>query len=386
MRNQLKIDSLSLHKKSKGKLSVEATVPVKNLTDLSLAYSPGVAFPCLEIEKDESQLYTYTSKSHMVAVITDGSAVLGLGNIGAKASLPVMEGKAVLFKEFAGIDAFPICIDTQDEEEFINIVKNISTTFGGINLEDISAPKCINIEKALKKALNIPVFHDDQHGTAIVVSAALINALKLANKEIEDIKVVISGTGSAGNSIARLLYDLGARNIVAYNKQGVVNKSTYSNQTFVEQDLLDDQIIINSPKDTLKDLFIDADVFIGVSAKNIVSKEMVSSMNSQPIIFALANPDPEITYKDAVSAGAFIVGTGRSDYPNQINNVLAFPGIFKGALESRTKNITEEMKKAAAYAIADIIPKNALKRDYIIPSAFNEKVVEAVSNAVKNCL
>lgn len=385
-KDNLKERSLDLHKKHHGKIAVQSKVSIQNIDDLSLAYSPGVAKPCEEIMRDKSLLYDYTSKGNMVAVITDGSAVLGLGNIGADASLPVMEGKAVLFKEFAGIDAFPICVNTQDEDEFVQIVKNITTTFGGINLEDIAAPKCISIEKRLKEALDIPVFHDDQHGTAIVVSAALINALKLSKKNIEDIKIVLSGTGAAGNSIARLLTDLGATKIVGFNKLGVVKKSNYNMQSFVEQTLLDDSILKDTNAENLEELFEETDVFIGVSAKNIVSKEMIRKMKEKPIIFALANPDPEIAYEDAIEAGAFIVGTGRSDYPNQINNVLAFPGIFKGALEAKAKNITEPMKLAAAKAIASIIHEKDLTSDYVVPSAFNKLVVKRVSNAVKECL
>ena len=385
-KDTLKEKSLALHKENQGKLNVTSRVSVKNIDDLSLAYSPGVAKPCEEIYRNRSQIYDYTSKGHMVAVITDGSAVLGLGNIGADASLPVMEGKAVLFKEFANIDAFPICINTQDEDEFINIVKNITTSFGGINLEDISAPKCIRIEQTLKNILDIPVFHDDQHGTAIVVSAAIINALKLAKKDIKDVKIVLSGTGAAGNSIARLLTDLGATHIVGYNKLGVVSKKNYPEQSVVEQALLDEGILQDTDASSLEELFIGSDVFVGVSVKNIVNKQMIQSMKEKAIVFALANPDPEIPYEEAIDGGAYIVGTGRSDYPNQINNVLAFPGIFKGALEGKAKNITEEMKIAAANAIADIISLDELSRDYIIPSPFNKLVVQRVSKAVKDCL
>lgn len=377
--------SLELHKINKGKISVVSKIKVETKDDLSLAYSPGVAEPCLEIQKDESKIYDYTSKGNMVAVISDGSAVLGLGNIGHKAGLPVMEGKAILFKEFADVDAFPIMLKTQDQDEIVEIVKQISASFGGVNLEDISAPKCVYIERRLKKELDIPVFHDDQHGTAIVTTAALINSCRLSGKKIEDLKVVLSGTGSAGSSIARMLKDIGVKEILAYNRKGVVTPDKYDNYKFLLKELID-QNIISYPKNndaTLEDIMKNSDVFVGVSVKNIVTKEMIQSMNPKPFIFAMANPDPEITYEDAIDAGAYIMGTGRSDYPNQINNVLAFPGLFRGALDARAKNITEAMKMAAAKAIASIIEDDELATDYIIPSPFDKRVSEFVANAVK---
>jgi len=384
--NKLKKRSLELHLKHKGKISVESKIKINNNDDLSLAYSPGVAEPCLKIKDNKEDIYKYTSKGNMVAVITDGSAVLGLGNIGPAASLPVMEGKAVLFKEFAGVDAFPICLDTQNTEEIIHIIKNISTSFGGINLEDISSPKCVTIERRLKEELDIPVFHDDQHGTAIVSTAALINACRLTGKSLEDLEVVLSGTGAAGSSIARILKDVGVKHVYGYNIQGVVLEEKYDDYSFVLKELIDENILSNPSslkEDSLKELMKNKDVFIGVSAKGIVSKEMVQSMNKDPFIFALANPEPEISRDDAIEGGAYIVGTGRSDYPNQINNVLAFPGIFRGALDSRAENITNSMKLSAAKAIAYIIEDDELSRDYIIPSPFDKRVSKAVSDEVK---
>ena len=381
----LKKRSLALHKEHRGKISVESKIRIENKDDLSLAYSPGVAEPCLEIQKDESKIYDYTSKGNMVAVISDGSAVLGLGDIGPKAGLPVMEGKAILFKEFGNVDAFPIMLNTQDQDEIVEIVKNISISFGGINLEDISAPRCVYIERRLKKELDIPVFHDDQHGTAIVTTAALINACRLSGKKMEDLKVVLAGTGSAGSSIARMLKDCGVKEILAYNRKGVVNKDLYDNYKFLLKELIDDNII-SYPKSetaTLSDIMVDADVFVGVSVANIITKAMIKSMNDKPFIFAMANPNPEISYEDAISAGAYVMGTGRSDYPNQINNVLAFPGLFRGALDARTKNITEAMKMAAAKAIASIITDDELSTDYIIPSPFDKRVAYEVSESVK---
>lgn len=377
-------ESLILHEKTKGKLEIVSKVKVENKDDLSLAYSPGVAEPCIQIQKDITNIYKYTTKGNMVAVVSDGSAVLGLGNIGPYAGLPVMEGKCILFKEFAGVDAFPIMLDTQDPDEIVQIVKAISPGFGGINLEDISAPKCVDIERRLKKELDIPVFHDDQHGTAIVTSAALINACRLSGKKIEDLTVVLSGTGAAGSSIARLLKTLGVKTIYGYNRKGVVLREKYDNYAFVLRELIDEEIIDypESKEDSLADLMKGTDVFIGVSVSDIVTKEMILSMNKDPFIFAMANPNPEIKVELAQSANAFVIGTGRSDYPNQINNVLAFPGLFKGALKARAKNITEQMKLCAAKAIASIITDEELSRDYIIPSPFDKRVVEAVSDAV----
>lgn len=384
--NTIKKRSLALHEKHKGKISVESKVSIKTSDDLSLAYSPGVAEPCLKILENKENIYKYTSKGNMVAVISDGTAVLGLGNIGPKAGLPVMEGKCILFKEFAGVNAFPIMLDTQETEEIINIIKKISISFGGINLEDISAPRCVTIERRLKKELDIPVFHDDQHGTAIVTSAALLNACRLTGRNIEDLQIVLSGTGAAGSSIARMLKRIGVKSIHAYNKEGVVLESKYDSYDFLSRELIDDGIISypeNLKEDSLKELIKNKDVFVGVSVSNIVTKAMVTSMNQKPFIFAMANPSPEIKPEEAKSAGAYIIGTGRSDYPNQINNVLAFPGLFKGALESRTKNITEEMKLCAARAIAGIIKDEELSPGYIVPSPFDRRVVEAVSKAVK---
>lgn len=381
----LKERSLKLHEDNAGKISVISKVNVKNKDDLSLAYSPGVAEPCREIQKDVNNVYKYTSKGNMVAVVSDGSAVLGLGEIGPYAGLPVMEGKAILFKEFADVDAFPIMVNTTNPDEIIDLVKNISPTFGGINLEDIKAPKCVYIERRLKKELNIPVFHDDQHGTAIVTSAALINACRLTNKDLKNLEVVISGTGAAGSSIAKLLHEMGIKNIYGYNRSGVVMESKYNSYKFLEQELLDDKVFkspLNLKEDTLKELIKSKDVFIGVSAKGILTKEMVQSMHKSPFIFAMANPDPEIPYEDAIEAGASIVGTGRSDYPNQINNVLAFPGLFRGALDAKSTQITESMKIVSAKAIASIITDEELSNDYIIPSPFDKRVVERVSKAV----
>lgn len=378
--------SLDLHKKHQGKIAVESKVKVRNKEDLALAYSPGVAEPCRKIAENQDAIYDYTSKGNLVAVVSDGSAVLGLGNIGPYAGLPVMEGKSILFKEFANVDSFPIMLDTQDPDEIIDIVKKISPTFGGINLEDIAAPKCVYIERELKKALNIPVFHDDQHGTAIVTAAALINSCKLAGKKIEDLKVVISGTGAAGSSIARLLNEMGVQNIYGYNRKGIVHEDKYNNYKFLVKELLDEKILKSkdTESDTLADLVKDTDVFVGVSAKNILSIDMVKSMNDKPFIFAMANPDPEIPYEDAVKANAYVIGTGRSDYPNQINNVLAFPGLFRGALDAKSTAITESMKLECAKAIASIIPEEELKREYIIPSPFDKQVVKRVSTAVYN--
>ena len=387
MKNDINERSLKLHEENKGKITVISKIKVENSDDLSLAYSPGVAAPCLKIKENKEDIYKYTSKGNMIAIVTDGSAVLGLGNIGPHASLPVMEGKAILFKEFANVDAFPICLDTQDPEEIIDIVKKLSPSFGGINLEDISAPNCVIIERRLKEELNIPVFHDDQHGTAIVTIAALINSCRLTNRKLEDLEVVLSGTGAAGCSIARLLKDIGVKKVYGYNLDGVILKSKYDNYSFLDKELID-QSILNHPEnlenDTLKALMKNKDVFIGVSAKDIVTKDMVRSMNKDPFVFAMANPDPEITVKEALEANAYIVGTGRSDFPNQINNVLAFPGLFRGALDSKSTKITESMKLATAKAIAYIIEDEELRRDYIIPSPFDKRVAKAVSKAVSD--
>ena len=375
-------ESLKLHEKNKGKIEVTSKVKVTNREELSLAYSPGVAEPCKKIAENEENVYKYTSKGNMVAVITDGSAVLGLGNIGPKAALPVMEGKAILFKEFAGVDAFPICLDTQDTEEIIKTVKLIAPGFGGINLEDISAPRCIEIEKRLKEELDIPVFHDDQHGTAIVVVAGLINAYKFLKKDIKTAKVVINGAGAAGSSICKLVNDLGVKEIIMVDKEGILTKKNIDKYDFSHKELA----LLTNPNDiegSLSNAIIGADIFIGVSAPKILTKEMVEKMGSDPVIFAMANPEPEIMSELALQAGARIVGTGRSDYPNQVNNVLAFPGLFRGALNAKSKKITEEMKMAAAKAIANLLDESELKEDYIIPDAFDKRVAEAVAEEVE---
>ncbi len=376
--------ALLLHEQWNGKLETTSKCPVKTREDLALAYTPGVASPCIEIAKNPSLAYKYTIKSNTVAVISDGSAVLGLGNIGPLAAMPVMEGKAVLFKEFGGVNAFPICLNTQDTDEIIETIVNIAPSFGGINLEDISAPRCFEIEARLKQILDIPVFHDDQHGTAIVVLAGVINALKITGKLKEKVNVVVNGAGSAGIAITKLLLSYGFTNIILCDKQGILNKES-KDLNSVQQELMETTNLSNK-SGLLADALIGADIFIGVSAPNIVTADMVKSMNVDSILFAMANPVPEIMPDVAKQNGARIVGTGRSDFPNQINNVIAFPGIFKGALEGGAKQITEKMKLAAAIAIATIIPEDELKEDYIIPHPFDPKVCEAVSNAVKSLI
>lgn len=376
--------SLALHEAARGKIEINSKVKVETREDLSLAYSPGVAEPCREIAKNEDEIYKYTSKGNMVAVITDGSAVLGLGNIGPKAALPVMEGKSILLKQFADVDSFPLCLDTQDVELIIQTCKLLAPSLGGINLEDISAPRCVEIERRLIEEMDIPVFHDDQHGTAIVVSAGLINACKLTNKELSSLKVVVSGTGAAGSSIIKMLHALGIKNIIGYNIDGIVHKSKADRYDFLTKELLE----ITNPEnfigdDTLASALVCADVFVGVSVANIVTKEMVATMNKDPFIFAMANPNPEIMPDLAKEGGALVVGTGRSDFPNQINNVLAFPGIFRGALDARAKKINEEMKMAAATAIASCVSDEELAPDFIIPSPFNPEVAKRVAEAVK---
>lgn len=373
--------SLAMHQEHKGKVAVASKVKVETMEDLALAYTPGVAQPCREIAKDESKVYNYTAKGNLVAVVSDGSAVLGLGNIGAKAAMPVMEGKAILFKEFADIDAFPICLDTQDSEEIIATVKYLAPVFGGINLEDISAPRCFEIESRLKEELDIPVFHDDQHGTAIVVCAGIINALKLVGKKIEEAKFVINGAGSAGISICRLLLELGIKNVVMVDRYGILCEGEeWMNPAQAKMAELTNRDFL---KGDLKTAMKGRDVFIGVSAPNIVTSEMVATMNHDAIVFAMANPVPEIMPEEAKKGGARIVASGRSDFPNQINNVLVFPGIFRGALDARAVDISEEMKLAAAKAIASIVKDEELNENYIIPDAFNKDVVKVVSNAVK---
>lgn len=380
----MKEEALKVH--INGKISIASRVKLDDARDLSLAYSPGVAYPCLEIQKNLDNAYLYTSKSHMVLIISDGTAVLGLGDIGPQAALPVLEGKALLLKKFADIDCFPICLDTKDPEEIIRTVKIIAPSCGAIILEDISAPRCVTIERRLKEELDIPVFHDDQHGTAIVVGAALINAAKLVNKKIDQLTVAVSGAGAAGSSVMRLIKSLGVKTIYATNAKGVIDYNNYNSQNFIVQELLDEKVL-DSPvnhDNTLASILKGADVFIGLSAPGIVTKEMVTSMAKDPIVFALANPTPEIMPEVALLGGAKVIGTGRSDYPNQINNVLAFPGIFKGALSARARKITDEMKIRASYAIASIIKDNELKEDYIIPNPFDLRVVDAVANAIIN--
>ena len=374
--------ALMLHEKWRGTLETVSKTPVKTREDLSLAYTPGVAEPCKVIAENAEAAYTYTWKSNTVAVVSDGSAVLGLGNIGPYAAMPVMEGKAVLFKEFGGVNAVPICLDTQDTEEIIKAVTYLAPGFGGINLEDISAPRCFEIEERLKASLNIPVFHDDQHGTAIVVLAGIINGLKVVGKNKEDCKVVVNGAGSAGVAITKLLLTYGFTNVIMCDKVGIVGKDTQGLNWM--QQKMTEVTNPNGEKGTLADALKGADIFVGVSAPNIVTPDMVSSMNQDSILFAMANPVPEIMPDAAKAAGARVVGTGRSDFPNQVNNVVAFPGIFKGALEGRAKQITEEMKLAAALAIANLVPEDQLNEDNIMPEAFDPKVAEVVAEAVKS--
>lgn len=377
--------SLQKHSEWKGKLEIKLKEPLNNKDDLSIAYTPGVAEPCKAISKDKNEVYNYTWKGNTIAVVTDGTAVLGLGDIGPEASLPVMEGKCILLKEFGDVNAVPICLDTKDTEEIIAICKAIAPTFGGINLEDISAPRCVEIERRLIEELDIPVFHDDQHGTAIVVTAALINSMKLVNKKPEELKVIVSGTGAAGSSIIRMLLKLGIKEIYGFNINGTIIKEDTNKYDFLTKELAE---IVNpySKRTTLAEEIVGSDVFIGVSAPKILTKEMVLSMNKNAIVFAMANPEPEITYEDAIDAGAYVVGTGRSDFPNQINNVLAFPGLFKGALECRAKKITEEMKMAAAIGIASLVTDKELRPDYVIPSPFDRRVAETVASEVKKVL
>ena len=376
--------ALELHKQWNGKLTTEAKSAVKTREDLSLAYTPGVAEPCKVIAKDPAAAYTYTMKANTVAVVSDGSAVLGLGNIGALAAMPVMEGKCVLFKEFGGVNAVPICLDTQDTEEIIRSVVNIAPAFGGINLEDISAPRCFEIETRLKELLNIPVFHDDQHGTAIVVLAGIINALKVTGKKKEDCRVVVNGAGSAGVAITKLLLTYGFPHITMCDINGIISKDSpdlnWMQKEMTKVTNLEGRIGL------LADALKGADIFVGVSAPNIVTPEMVASMNQDAILFAMANPVPEIMPDLAKAAGAKVVGTGRSDFPNQVNNVVAFPGIFKGALEGRATQITEEMKLAAANAIAGLVPEEELNENNILPEAFDPRVAETVSKAIKDLI
>jgi malate dehydrogenase (oxaloacetate-decarboxylating) len=377
----LREEALHMHRIHKGKLESKSKVPVRNAKDLSLAYSPGVAEPCKAIYDDKNKVYEYTMKGNMVAVVSDGTAVLGLGNIGPEAALPVMEGKAVLFKSFAGVDAFPICLDTTDVDKIVETVKLLEPTFGGINLEDIAAPNCFEIEERLKKETNIPIFHDDQHGTAIVTVAGLMNALKLVGKEMSNIKVVANGAGAAGIAIIKLLYRYGVRDIIMCDSKGAIFEGRSYGMNHIKEEVAKftnhDRI-----EGTLGDVIKGADVFIGVSVEGALTKEMIQSMADDPIIFAMANPVPEIMPDEAREAGAKVIGTGRSDFPNQVNNVLAFPGIFRGALDVRATHINEQMKMAAAEAIASLVSINELRPDYVIPQPFDPRVAPAVAAAV----
>ena len=373
--------SLQLHEEWAGKMNTEPKCPVKSREDLSLAYTPGVAEPCRRIADNPEDVYKYTQKGNTIAVVSDGSAVLGLGNIGAAAAMPVMEGKAVLFKSFGDVNAVPICLDTQDTDEIVDTVIRIAPAFGGINLEDISAPRCFEIERRLNEALNIPVFHDDQHGTAIVVLSGIINGLRITGKKKEECKVVVNGAGSAGIAITKLLLTYGFKQIIMCDRNGILHKD-YEGLNWMQQEMLNVTNLENKTG-SLADALVGTDIFIGVSAPGIVSADMVRSMNKDSILFAMANPTPEIMPDEAKAAGARIVGTGRSDFPNQVNNVIAFPGIFKGALEGRASIITEEMKLAAADAIAGLVSDDELNDDFIMPEAFDPRVAEAVSSAVK---
>ncbi len=377
----LRAEALKMHKENQGKLGVHSKVAVSNTKDLSLAYSPGVAEPCKDIYEDESKVYDYTMKGNLVAVVSDGTAVLGLGNIGPKAAMPVMEGKALLFKSFADVDAFPICLDTTDPDKIVEVVKLLEPTFGGVNLEDIAAPQCFEIEERLRKACQIPIFHDDQHGTAIVTAAGLLNALKLANKNIEEISVVVNGAGAAGVAIVKLLLHMGVKDVILCDTKGIIYEGRRVGMNPFKEEMA---LITNrqQKQGLLADALNGADVFVGVSAAGAVTKEMVHSMNQDPIIFAMANPVPEIMPDEAKEAGALVIGTGRSDFPNQVNNVLAFPGIFRGALDVRAKEINEEMKLAAVYAIAGLIDEEELHCDYVIPDPFDSRVAAYVAAAV----
>ena len=373
--------ALKLHEEWKGKLSTEPKAPVKTREDLALAYTPGVAEPCKEIAKDPEKAYTYTLKQNTIAVVSDGSAVLGLGNIGAKAAMPVMEGKAVLFKTFGDVNAVPICLDTQDTDEIVKTVINIAPAFGGINLEDISAPRCFEIESRLKEALDIPVFHDDQHGTAIVVLSGVINALKVVGKKKEDCYIVVNGSGAAGIAIAKLLLSYGFKELTLCDSKGIISADN-DNLNWIKKEMAE-VTNLEHKHGTLADAMVGADIFIGVSAPGSVTQDMVRSMNKDAILFAMANPVPEIMPDEAKAAGARVVGTGRSDFPNQVNNVVAFPGIFRGALEGRAPQITEEMKLAAALAIAGLVSDEELNEDFVMPEAFDPRVADVVAEAVK---
>lgn len=376
-----KSESILAHEKLGGKIEIASRAKINNREDLSILYTSGVAEPCLEIMMDTSLSYTYTRRHNLIAVITDGSAVLGLGNIGPEAGMPVMEGKALLFKEFGDVDAVPLCIRSQDTAEIIKTISLLAGNFGGINLEDISAPRCFEIEEELKKVCDIPVFHDDQHGTAVVVCAALTNALKLVRKRMDEIKIVINGVGAAGTAICNFLLVLGAKNIILVDKSGILSEGDLSLSP--QHQLLAKKTNRRKEKGTLKDAFRNADVFIGVSAPNIVTEDMIRSMSFHSIVFPLANPKPEITREEAMDAEAFIIGTGSSKYPNQINNLLAFPGIFRGTLDAHAKEITMDMLKAASNAISDMIPESELTRENIIPNPLDKRVHQAVAKAVK---
>ena len=381
-------EALKLHSDNKGKIEVVSKTKINNMHDLAVVYTPGVAEPCRKINEDVSRVYDYTTKGNMVAVISDGTAVLGLGDIGPEAAIPVMEGKAVLFKYFAGVDAFPICLSTKDTEKIIEAVTLMAPVFGGINLEDISAPRCFEIEKRLKETLDIPVFHDDQHGTAVVVLSGLINALKLVNKKMEDVKIVVNGAGASAIAVSKFLMSAGAKNILLCDSKGIIYEGRTENMNPVKEEM---SKITNREKvkGKLKDAFVNSDVFIGLSGPNLVTKEMVSKMASDAIVFAMANPTPEILPDEAKAGGARIIATGRSDFPNQVNNCLGFPAIFKGALQVRASDITEEMKLAAAYAIASVIPENELHEENIIPDVFHPEVMkkeaDAVAQAARDC-
>jgi malate dehydrogenase (oxaloacetate-decarboxylating) len=380
LENQINERSLLLHKELVGKIEITSKVEVNSADDLSLTYTPGVAESCKAIAADEETVYDYTARGNMVAVVSDGTAVLGLGNIGPKAAMPVMEGKSILFKKFANVDAFPLCLGTTDIDEIVTLVKNLEPTFAGINLEDIAAPRCFEIEKRLKEETNIPVFHDDQHGTAIVVLAAVINALKVVSKQMDNVKIVINGAGSAGIAIGKLLLKAGAKHITLVSLEGIVCEGeTWMNEAQIEVSKKTNREHVRG---TLKEAINQADIFIGVSAPNVLTKELVQTMNEKAIVFAMANPIPEIFPEDALKAGAAVVGTGRSDYANQVNNVLAFPGIFRGALDVRATDITEEMKLAAAYGIANIITDEERNANYVIPNPLDKRVVPSVAEAV----
>ncbi|MEG0093359.1 MAG: NADP-dependent malic enzyme [Erysipelotrichaceae bacterium] len=377
--------SLELHRLNKGKVEIHSKVEVNNLEDLALAYSPGVAQPCREIVDDLENAYLYTNKGNTIAIVSDGSAVLGLGNIGAEAALPVMEGKAVLFKRFANVDAIPLCIDAHSEAEIIAFIKAIAPSYAGILMEDIAAPKCVSIERTLIKEMNIPVFHDDQHGTAIITLAALMNYLRLTKKTKETIRVVMSGAGAAGSSIIKLMHDFGIQHIEAFDIKGQIRQKDAKDYDFLKKELL---TCVNLDQKEYKDIeeaMIGADVFVGVSAPNIINKKMVASMNERSAVFAMANPTPEIMPEDALAAGAYVIGTGRSDYPNQVNNVLAFPGLFRGVLDVHATKISEGMKIAAANALASLIKDEELDENHIIPTVFDPRVASHVAKAVGDC-